>query len=204
MKVLIVGASHSGTTAMAELLQGLGWEFGSDIRWVRPGHGMEHGPLVDYFTPLDRSFIGGQFRWAWWRTTPLEAEDVRRLNHGLPPAVKANWFLRWLPQWLAAGGARPEHIILCVRPIEGIQGSFQRIFGNPQVTELDVHASYGVLAQTAAQYEIPITVMAFPRFVDDPDYALRQLPECLQRIDDPDAFYAAHDATMDRQKVHVR
>ena len=159
-KVIITGTGRAGTTFLVELLTEVGLDTGySPGNWSR-----------DYFEHCSAG---------------LE-QDM--LVEESPYVVKNPTFCQTLPELLATGCFAIDHVLVPIRELDDAAKSRIRIGGldgalpGGLLGTSDPAAQKGVLAEgfhrlmhTLAAYDIPHTLLDFPRFAVDADYAWRKL-----------------------------
>ena len=165
--VLIAGTGRAGTTALVQLLDACGLDAGADdLRYVEAAR-----------AGLERRFRGD----------------------GSPRVVKHPYISEYLDD-LIADGFDPGRIDAILVPIRDLQES--------AASRIDVFALHGVpapgglwreqrpgrqiqilaeeehrLFQAAAEHSIPVVLLAFPKFVNDAEYAWSQLRPVLPDVD---------------------
>ncbi len=159
-KLIITGTGRAGTTLLVELLT----ELGLDTGYSRGSRSR------DYFEHCSAGL------------------ELDVLADGSPYIVKSPAFCQTLPEHLAAGRFIVDHVLVPIRELEDAARSRIRVGGADGAVPggllgtSDPAAQRGVLAErfhtlmrTLAAHDIPHTLLDFPRFAMDPDYAWAKL-----------------------------
>ncbi len=158
-KVVITGTGRAGTTLLVQILTDLGLDTG-----FAPDHRVD-----------DRVHAGLEFK--------IESPNAPRI-------VKDPNLSRRLGGLLDAGAVEVEHVIVPIRELDIAAASrirntkygsnlhtFGGLFGTARATRQREALSllFYELFWTIARHELPHTLLEFPRFADDWEYAYRQL-----------------------------
>jgi hypothetical protein len=159
-KVVIAGTGRAGTTLLVQVLGDLGFDTG-----IRPG------------VHIDLESRAG-----------LEG-NIRAAN--APRVVKAPGLSIELDGLIASGAVAIEHVIIPVRDLDVAAASRVRAAGygrDPRARGGMIGRSKRAGAERAAiaewlaqlivtvtKYDLPHTLLAFPRFAEDPDYCFAKL-----------------------------
>jgi hypothetical protein len=185
-KIIITGTGRTGTTFLVQLLTELGLDTGYTRQsWPR-----------DYFAHCEAG---------------LE-RDI--LAAGSPYIVKNPEFCATLPALLATGHFAIDHVLVPIRELSEAAQSRIRIGGadgdvpGGLMGTADPAAQKGVLAEnfhglmhTLADHDIPYTLLHFPRFARDGDYAFAKLHFLVPRVG-RDAFDAAFRRVSRPELIH--
>jgi hypothetical protein len=185
-KIIITGTGRAGTTFLVQLLTELGLDTGYTRKtWSR-----------DYFEHCD---AGLEF-------------DV--LAKDAPYIVKNPDFCETLPGLLATGRFKVDHVLVPVRELDAAAQSRIRVGGadgnvpGGLVGTADPAAQKGVLAEsfhrlmyTLTEYDIPYTLLHFPRIVRDPEYTREKLQFLVPGIDG-NTFDAAFRGAAQPKLIH--
>jgi hypothetical protein len=171
--VIISGTGRTGTSFLVELLTRLGLDTGFRPETLR-------------LHPLSRA--GLEF-------------DIRQGN--APYIVKSPWLSQTLAEALATGDVRIEHAIVPVRDFAAATASRRRIEklaqrrgekipGGLWLTEEParqremLERQFARLFELLARHDIPVTLLWFPRLVEDAGYLYRRLRWLLRDIAEAD------------------
>ncbi len=159
-KIVIAGTGRAGTTLLVQVLADLGFDAG-----VRPGAQLELE---------SRAGLEG---------------NIRAAN--APRVVKAPGLSIELDELIATGTVAVEHVIIPVRDLDVAAASRVRAAGygrDPRARGGMIGRSKRAGAERAAiaewlaqlivtvtKYDLPHTLLAFPRFAEDPDYCFAKL-----------------------------
>jgi len=119
--------------------------------------------------------------------------------------VKDPRFCWTLQAWLA-GGASISAVVLALRPLDAMVESRVRAGMIPEESGIWAKNSFaygiGLVMAAVSEYRVPMTVLRFPDFLNDPEDLHRRLPLPEERSWDEfhDAFVTVHDASL----VHDR
>ena len=171
--VLISGTGRSGTTFLVQLFTALGFDTGFDLNKDKPCPNCNAG-----------------LEW-----------DIRDLN--APFIVKSPWMCEYLDTVLSKGDIHVEHLIVPVRDlfssaesrrdvmrraeIEGL-GAGPNLPGGlwgttePEMQEHALMERFYKLLWTAARYDVPLTLLDFPRIVHEPEYLRQKLIPVFGRL----------------------
>jgi hypothetical protein len=200
-KLVITGTGRAGTTFLVQLLT----ELGLDTWYVQGGRS------DDYF---DHCSAG------------LENEMRAEAS---PYVVKNPAFCQTLPALLSSGFFVIDHVLVPIRELDDAAQSRIRVGGADGVVPggllgtSDPSAQKGVLAErfhrlmhTLAANEVPHTLLHFPRFALDADYAWRKLAflapaagrqafdETFHRVAHPELIHQFDDAPPDHSGAAAR
>jgi hypothetical protein len=164
---------RSGTTFLLQLLTALGFDTGFDLSRDKPcpkcNAGME------------------------W--------DLRDTN--APFIVKSPWICEYLDTVLSTGDIHVEHLIVPVRDLFSAAESRRDVMRRAEIDGLERGANvpgglwgtsesalqehalterFYKLLWTAARYEVPLTLLDFPRIVSDPQYLRKKLTPIFGRL----------------------
>lgn len=203
--LIIAGSGRSGTTFLVEVLTACGLE-----------------------TELSRNPRSGYdpAAQAGLESDPLSAPDC-------PYVVKSPWAYQFLDQFLADGRVRLDGAILPVRDLREAVASrialeFGSLHARPGTTALDApwrefgtvpggvtyslepldqarilgHAFHS-LVERLLDHDVPLCLVKFPRFAQDPDYLYDRLRPVLPARIDRAAFGRAFLAVADARKIRV-
>jgi hypothetical protein len=165
--LLIAGTGRAGTTALVELLEACGLDAGaSGLKYFE---GARAG--------LERKFVGD----------------------GSPHLVKHPYISEYLENLIADGfdPGRIDAIVVPIRDLRQSAASRIEVFSRdgvrvpgglwrsrrPGLQLRTLAESEHRLFQTAAEHGIPVVLLAFPKFVNDAEYAWAQLKPVLPAID---------------------
>jgi hypothetical protein len=143
----------------------------------------------------------------WDKLDAVVAEygDTLRRISAQTQVVKDPRFCWTLQAWLASG-VSISALVLALRPLEAMAESRVRAGMIPEEgrTWAKNHFAYGIglLMSAATEYRVPVVVVRFPDFLDDPRDLYERLPFPEERTwEDFDAAFArSHDASL----VHDR
>ncbi len=187
-KIIITGPGRSGTTLLVRLLTGMGLD-----------------------TREEELRVYGNVN------AGLEIMDPARPN--TPRVIKSPQLTEELPRMLADGRVQPtdiDHVLLPVRDLEtaaasrvkaSVEAGIPKVPGGmwgtskPQEQKWFLAEAFYGLIEALARYEIPFTVLAFPRFAEDCDYAFRTL-SFLNPDVTSEQFAAAWAERVDRSLIH--
>ncbi len=198
---LITGAAGSGTTYMAALHQELGYDMGDDVAFENARNqgsreqvrGLEHKGLGALLTTWSVQFMptvnAAEPRASRNLHSMLAVDDahvaglvraqVQEVSKDLPELVKQPLMMRWLGLWLMAGGWRPDHVIVMVRNTLQSALSNQRdgftTASSPLIERIDTLVDYGLLFEANASYNLPHTIIYYPRCAEDFIYVSAKL-----------------------------
>lgn len=164
--ILISGTGRSGTTYLVQLFTALGFDTGFDMNQENTSPDCNAG-----------------MEW-----------DLR--NSNLPFIVKSPWMCEYLDSVLSNGDIHIEHLIVPVRDlfsaaesrrdvmrrteINGLKGS-QNVPGglwgtsDPAMQEQALTERFYKLLWTTAKYDVPLTLLEFPRIVHESEYLRKKL-----------------------------
>ncbi len=185
--LIITGTGRAGTTFLVELLTALG---------------------------LDTGFQGKRREDAYFEhcQAGLEQEDIEA--PGTPYVVKNPGLSLTLDTVLARGRIQLDHVLVPIRRLEDAAASRIRVGGtgdvpgglvgteNPADQAAVLSAQFHHLMLTLARYEVPYTLLEFPRFARDPDYTFRCLRPVLGDCTE-ERFRQAFALTARPEKVHA-
>ncbi|MEX2395071.1 MAG: hypothetical protein WD826_11395 [Actinomycetota bacterium] len=214
--IVISGPGRSGTSFLAALYRELGFDPGGgwrdDIR-----AGLEAADVVEINSmlcaeinapvgPPPRPPLGQQ---QWHRVGELadkHGKQLRALAKGRDVAKDPRfaWTLRI---WLEAG-AEINHVVMTMRKVEDVIGSaeYAGMRKHPASTEgLNGSRSVviyrmGSLLATVGDYDVPHTVLWFPRYLADAEALYRQL--VFPKHVDRDTFIEVFERTVNPDFVH--
>lgn len=170
-KILITGPGRSGTTFLVQLLTRLGLDTGFE-------------PYKEIFIPEVRA--GGE--WCIPLDIYNDSDEVMREKIDEAPRIlkSCEWGLV-LKQLIKGNTIEVDHIIIPVRDLEDAAKSrlevgldwmvADNLEGEDRVVnQADIKAiALGRAIEVCLLYDIPYTLMLFPRFVDDIDYCWGKL-----------------------------
>jgi hypothetical protein len=143
----------------------------------------------------------------WSKLDAVVQEHGERLRtlSAKTEVVKDPRFCWTLQAWLAAG-ASISGVILALRPLDAMVESRIRVGMIPEESRVWAKNRFaygiGLVMAAATEYRVPVTIVRFPDFLDDPDDLYRRLPlpEARSREQFHAAFVSVHDASL----VHDR
>jgi len=165
--ILISGTGRSGTTFLVQLFTALGLDTGFDLTQDKT---------------VTSNCNAGMER------------DLREEN--LPFIVKSPWICEYLETVLNKGEIQVEHLIVPVRDLYSAAESRRDVMRrsenlnigqedlvagglwgtlDPNTQEQALLERFYKLLLTAAQYDVPTTLLDFPRIVQDPEYLRQKL-----------------------------
>lgn len=179
--ILISGTGRAGTTFLVRLIG----ELGEDTGFANPEQGID---------PISHA--------------GLEV-DLNSIH--LPKVIKSPWACEQLAKILERKPFRLEHCIVPIRDLFSAAESrrrISRIYGQsgsnrvpggiwdtdtPKEQENELTHKFYHLMLTLAQYNIPHTLLDFPRLVMDVDYLWRNLSPVFPKIKKSHFYSAFHD-----------
>jgi len=187
---IISGTGRAGTTFLVQLLT----ELGLDTGFGHPGE--EVSPI---------SHAGMEW--------DLYDKDA-------PYIVKNPWICDYLDQVLAGGEIVIDHAFVPVRDLfqaaqsrrdvvmragavtdpRAVRGGLWHT-SNPASQELALTLQLYKLTRALTKYDIPTTMLDFPRFIHEPEYLYEKLKPILPGIE-RDRFIQAHQATARPDLIH--
>ena len=206
--------SHCGSSYAAQVLRLSGCNFGTGEQLKNPTapHGMELHSFLKFFGPLEATM-------GYTSTEPYSWDDLRErtadptwqhrmlaLSENTPPFVKANWMMRWLPMWMESGALPPRGVLICIRSVEAMHKSVRRVYKKVYQSEVDIRASYGYFLESLSNYDIPFTVLHFPRSAKDPEYFYRTVKPLMVQVDQKmpkEKFLQAHRGVTKLGWIHA-
>ena len=186
---IITGTGRAGTTFLVELLTRLGLETG-----FRPGR-----------LAIDKRALAGLER------------DIRKPN--APYIAKDPWGCKYLPELLAEGKVVVDHAIVPVRDFDAAANSRSRVASlarahgkkqangglwltdNPEEQVMVLYEQFSALMATLARFDVPVTLMWYPRLTRDSQYTYEKL-RFLMPSTSFDEFEDAFAATVKPERVH--
>lgn len=185
--VVIAGTGRAGTTLLVEILTRLGEDTGYKI-----------DELSKHIDPFSR---GGLEQDLW-------AED--------PPHIVKSPVFSWALEAALDAGRKVEHIIIPIRDIGAVMESRKRVLreakwywrllhlvkptrpiGGPQSgfdAKITLLCGVYCLLLVAAEHEIPVTLLHYPKMRDDAYYLASQLHQLFGHS--PLAWYSAHSESV--------
>lgn len=177
--VIISGTGRAGTTLLVQLLTALGMDTGFD------------SPSSDIYANCNAGM-------------ELDLRQPRA-----PYIVKSPWLCDYLEEVVASGQVAIDHAIIPMRDLyaaaesrrevarqagpdacpDGVPGGLWHTT-SPDEQEAVLARQLFKLLRTLAEFEIPVTLLSFPRFVTDPQYLYRNLAFLLKGV----GYDAFHDA----------
>lgn len=176
-KILITGPGRSGTTFLMHLLT-----------------------LLDYATGIDKNNIeGSMLKDTRGGMEPeINQDDWTNLNremfNRIAPVMKAPLFGPEIMRLVNEGHVRFRHIILPIRYMPEAAKSRVDVNLHWLIERTgDKKAEYyeqtqvmywvcGKVVEACALLDIPLTILAFPRLVEDPDYCYAKMKECFTNL----------------------
>ena len=210
----MAGMSHCGSSYAAQVLRLSGCNFGTGEQLKSPTapHGMELHSFLKFFGPLEATMgYSSDEPYSWGDIRRRTADPTWRhrmlaLSKTTPPFVKANWMMRWLPMWMESGALPPRGVIICTRSVEAMHKSVRRVYKKIYQSEVDIRASYGYFLETLSHYDIPFTVLDFPRSAKDPEYFYRTVKPLMVQVDQKmpkEKLLRAHEGVTKLSWIHA-
>jgi hypothetical protein len=184
-KVVITGTGRAGTTLLVQVLTDLGLDTG-----FAPDHDVD-----------DRVHAGLEFR--------IESPNAPRI-------IKDPNLSRRLGGLLERGEVEIEHVIIPVRELDVAVASrvrntrygsnlhtFGGLFGTPRATRQKEALAllFYELLYTVARFDLPHTLLLFPRFTEDWEYTFAKL-SFLDPSVPPERWREALERRVDRDLIH--
>lgn len=220
LNYVITGLGRSGTTFLAHLFKNSGYDLGEvhpeDIGNDCPvGGGLEYQPFAEINMRLQRFLMrGGEDEGDMGESGPIYAAKrfAHKLNRQWPSVLKDPRFLDTHMIWHHAG-FRPKHIFLCIRESKERDASLANLYAHASDTEKRyitmTHNSYYAYFSVfnimlyCQQYDIPHSVVLYPRIGQDKEYAERILGpfiehpwETIQKIWDSNLVHYSCSPTL--------
>lgn len=170
--IVITGTGRAGTTFLMQLLTELGLDTGIGDPWSPVGFNADC-----------------KAGWEW----NIYAADA-------PYIIKSPSYCTYLEEMLASGRVRIEHVFVPIRDLFSAAESRRNIqqrsgkvaqaaVNGGHFGDAPAEAQEAVLAQifhhlfeTLAAWDVPHTLLSFPRIVDDPQYLFRKLAPLLRDV----------------------
>jgi hypothetical protein len=164
--ILISGTGRSGTTFLVQLFTALGFDTGFDLN-------------------QDNTYSNCNAGMEW---------DLKDSNS--PFIVKSPWMCEYLDSVLSKGDIYVEHLIVPVRDLFSAAESRRDVMRRAEISGLDERQNvpgglwgtsepgmqeqalterFYKLLWTTARYDVPLTLLDFPRIVRDPEYLRQKL-----------------------------
>jgi ABC-type uncharacterized transport system YnjBCD substrate-binding protein len=171
--IVITGTGRAGTTFLMQLLTELGLDTGIGDPWSPAG--------------FDADCKAG---WEWNIYSP-----------DAPYIIKSPSYCTYLEEMLASGQVRIEHVFVPIRDLFSAAESRRNIqqrsgkaaqaavngghFGDAPAKEQEAILAqiFHHLFETLAAWDVPHTLLSFPRIVNDPQYLFRKLAPLLRGIE---------------------
>lgn len=165
--LIISGTGRAGTTFLIQLLTQLGLDTG----------------YTDLVTDMYQNCDAGMER------------DLRQPD--APYVVKSPWMCEYLADLLRTGRVVIDHAVVPVRDLYSAAESRRSVTArsapgeiagglwdtaNPTDQETVLTRKFYDLMQTIAEHDIPVTLLAFPRTVKDPEYLYAKLATILPGV----------------------
>jgi hypothetical protein len=171
--VVITGTGRAGTTFLIQLLTELGLDTGIGDPWSSAG--------------FDDTCKAG---WEWNIYSP-----------NAPYIIKSPSYCTYLEEMLASGQVRIEHVFVPIRDLFSAAESRRNVqrrsgqaaqaavngghFGTAPAEEQEAVLAqiFHHLFETLAAWDVPHTLLSFPRIVNDRQYLFRKLAPLLRDVD---------------------